>query len=423
MIQRKDKPRLRAYGRPSHTEIAMKTTSRQRRAYQGPTILSLGFRPFFFGAGLWALVAMVLWVVVLATGWDIPGRFSGVDWHLHEFVFGYSSAVIAGFLLTAVPNWTGRMPVMGWPVAALAGLWLAGRATLLFSLYLPPLVAPVMDLSFIAALAVIIAREIIAGKNRRNLKVLVLLILIGLANGLFHYEAYTGTGYDGYGIRAGVALVIMLIMVVGGRIIPSFTRNWLMRQPMGRLPVPMGGFDNATMMLSGFALMLWVAFPESMATRPVAALAGMLNLVRLSRWAGDRSFREPLLAILHIGFFFVPYGFLTIAAGDFLPGWFRASQIPHAWTAGAIGLMTLAMLTRTSLGHSGRPLKATKTVTAIYALVLLGVLTRIAGEFLPDIAWLLHAAATFWILGFGVFSAYFIPVFFKPRVQKTPNLR
>ncbi len=401
----------------------MKTTTQQRRAYKGPVIFSLGFRPFFFGAGLWATLAMVLWVAFLAAGVDIPSRLSGVDWHLHEFVFGYTSAVIAGFLLTAVPNWTGRMPVMGFSVAALAGLWLAGRVALLVSVYLPPLVAPIIDLSFIAVLALIIAREIIAGKNWRNLKVLIILALIGAANGLFYYEAATTAGFDGTGIRAGVALIVMLIMVIGGRIIPSFTRNWLMRQPKGRLPAPMDNFDKATMGASALALALWVIMPESIATRPMAALAGLLNLVRLARWAGHRTLAEPLVTILHIGFFFIPYGFLTIAAGDLLPGWSRASQIPHAFTAGAIGLVTLAMLTRTSLGHSGRPLAASKTVTAIYALVLLGVLTRIAGEFLPDVEPLLHAAATFWILGFGLFSLGFIPIFFKPRVQKTPNLR
>ncbi len=401
----------------------MKTTSQQRRAYTGPIIFSLGFRPFFFGAGLWAAVAMAIWAVSLAVGQDVPSRLSGVDWHLHEFVFGYTSAVIAGFLLTAVPNWTGRMPVMGWPVAALAGLWLAGRVGLLLSAYLPPLLAPLIDLSFIAILALIIAREIIAGKNWRNLKILIILALIGGANGAFHYEAYTTAGFDGYGIRAGVALIIMLIMVVGGRIIPSFTRNWLMRQPKGRLPAAMDGFDKAALVLSGAALLLWVALPEFAATRPVAALAGSLNFIRLFRWAGWRTVREPLVVILHIGFFFIPLGFLTIAAGELLPGWHRASQIPHAFSAGAIGLVTLAMLTRTSLGHSGRPLTANKTVASIYTLVLLGVLTRIAGEFLPDVEPLLHAAATFWILGFGLFAVSFVPIFFKPRVKKVPNLR
>ena len=400
----------------------MKSTMQKRRAYQGPVFFSIGFRPFFFGAGLWAAVAMLLWVFFLAAGFDIPSRMSGVDWHLHEFVFGYTSAVIAGFLLTAVPNWTGRMPVVGMPVAALAALWLAGRLALLFSVYLPPLVAPLIDLSFIAVLALLIGREIVTGKNWRNLKVLIILSLIGTANAVFHYEAYTSAGFDGYGIRTGVALIVLLIMVVGGRIIPSFTRNWLIRRGPGRLPTPFNSFDKAALGVSAAALLLWAFLPELAATRPLAALAALLQFARLARWAGWRTLRDPLVTILHIGYFFIPYGFLTIALGDSLPGWSRASQIPHAWSAGAIGLVTLAMLTRTSLGHSGRPLAATKAITGIYALVFLGVLTRIAGGFLPDVEPLLHAAATFWVLGFALFAAYYAPIFFKPRVQSVPRL-
>ena len=159
---------------------------------------------------------------------------------------------------------------------------------------------------------------------------LIILALIGFANVVFHIEAATTAGFDGYGIRIGVALIIMLIMVVGGRIIPSFTRNWLVRQPAGRLPAPMSRFDKAVMVVSGGALLLWALLPEFAATRPMAALAGLLNLGRLYRWVGLRTLSEPLLAILHIGYFFIPYGFLTIALGDLLPGWNRASQIPHA---------------------------------------------------------------------------------------------
>jgi len=400
----------------------MKSTPEQPRVYTGPVFFSNGFRPFFFGAGLWAATAMALWVFFLATGQDVPSHFSATDWHLHEFVFGYSTGVIAGFLLAAVPNWTGRAPIAGWPVAALATLWFAGRIALLFSAHLPPLLAATIDASFVAVLALVIGREIITAKNWRNLKVLIILALIGAANIMFHYEALTTAGYDGYGIRAGVALIIMLIMVVGGRIIPAFTHNWLAHQPNGRRPVPLNWFDKATMAVSAGALLLWVTVPDSAAMRPMAALSAALNFLRLSRWAGERTIKEPLLAILHIGFAFIPYGFLTIAVGNLLPGWSRASQIPHAFTAGAIGLVTLAMLTRTSLGHSGRPLAATKTVSLIYALVLLGVLTRIASEYLPDVEPLLHAAATFWVLGFGLFTQSFLPIFFKPRLLKTPNL-
>ena len=393
----------------------MKTTSEKRRAYTGPAIFSLGFRPFFFGAALWAALAMTLWIMVVAAEVDLPSRFSPVDWHLHEFVFGYTTAVIAGFLMTAVPNWTGRMPVMGWPVAALAALWLAGRLAILFSAYLPVLVAPIVDVSFLVALGLVIGREIIAGKNWRNLKVFIILILILAANVLFHVEAATTAGFDGYGIRMAVAMIVFLIILVGGRIIPSFTRNWLARRPPGRLPTAFNNFDKAVMVLSAVALALWVVLPESLATRPLAAIAALAHFARLVRWAGWRTGAEPLLAVLHIGYLFIPTGFLMLSLGEWMPGWTRASQIPHAWTAGAIGVVTLAMLTRTSLGHSGRPLTATKAVTAIYAFVITSVLARLLAEFLPDYSLLLDIAGTFWILGFSGFVIYYTPILFKKR--------
>ncbi len=393
----------------------MKTTSEQRRAYTGPIFFSRGFRPFFFAAGLWAALAMVIWVLVMVAGMALPSRMSAVDWHLHEFVFGYTSAVIAGFLLTAVPNWTGRMPVLGWKLAGLAALWLAGRVVVLFSAYLPVLLAPLVGISFIAVLALVIGREIVAGKNWRNLKVLIILLLLGLANAVFYIEAYLGAGFDGYGIRAGVALIMLLIMVVGGRIIPSFTRNWLVRQRPGRLPVAFNGFDRLVMVVSAAALLLWVFWPEPVVVRPLAGLAALLNFARLARWAGWRTAAEPLLAILHIGYFFIPYGFLTVALGTWLPGIARAGQIPHAWSAGAIGLVTLAMLTRTSLGQTGRPLRATAAITAIYLAVFLAVVLRILGEFRPDLPVFLQAAGLFWILGFAGFVLYYTPIFFRPR--------
>ena len=400
----------------------MKTTSEKRRAYSGPAIFSLGFRPFFFGAALWAAFAMTLWIVVMAGGIALPSRMSAVDWHLHEFVFGYTTAVIAGFLLTAVPNWTGRLPVVGLPVAALAGLWLAGRIAILFSAFLPVLVAPIIDISFLVVLGIVIGREIITGKNWRNLKVFVILILLLAANIVFHIEAATSAGLDGYGIRMAVALIVFLIALMGGRIIPSFTRNWLARRPKGRLPTAFNNFDMAVMTLSAVALALWVVVPENSAIRPLAALAALAHTARLARWAGWRTFAEPLLTVLHFGYLFIPTGFLMLALGEWMPGWARASQIPHAWTAGAIGLVTLAMLTRTSLGHSGRPLAATKAITGIYASVIIAVLARILAEFMPDIGILLHISGFFWIIGFAGFVVYYAPILFRPKPGRQAGL-
>ena len=386
----------------------MSTTSEQRRAYKGPILFSHGFRIFFLLAGFWAAFAMTLWVVFLASGQTIPSRMMGADWHMHEMVFGYSTVVIAGFLLTAVPNWTGRMPVLGWPVVGMSALWLAGRGTIFVSAWLPAVIAPLVDVSFLVVLAAVLAREIIAGKNWRNLKVLGVVSLLTIANVIFHIEALSGTAFGGYGIRLGVGTVVLLIVLIGGRIIPSFTRNWLVRQGPGRLPTPGNRFDLITVGLTSATLLAWVISPEFIGTRALSALAAVLNVVRLSRWAGWRTMAEPLTIILHVGYAFIPVGFLMLAIGD-------GAQIPHAWMVGVIGVMTIAMMTRVSLGHSGRPMSSTRAIKGVYVAVIAAALLRITAEFLPGVSSLLYASATAWILGFGAFVVVYYPIWTKPR--------
>ena len=200
-----------------------------RRAYSGPALLSFGFRPFFLGAGLWSVAGMLLWLAVYAGDVTLPTAFIPRDWHVHEMLYGYVPAVVAGFLLTAIPNWTGRLPVSGLPLAALAGLWLAGRIAIAVSAAIGPILAAVIDVAFLATFAAVALREIVAGRNWRNLRVLaVLAVLIG-GNVLFHLEAIRDGAAD-YGIRVGLAGAVGLIMLVGGRIVPSFTRNWLARR-------------------------------------------------------------------------------------------------------------------------------------------------------------------------------------------------
>lgn len=392
----------------------MQNSSQRRRAYNGPVFYSHGFRSFFMFAGVWAWLAMLVWVLFLSIGHAIPSRMEGVDWHMHEMVFGYSSAVIAGFLLTAVPNWTGRMPIIGWPTAALSGLWLLGRAAIFFSAHLPPLIAPVIDSSFLIVLAVVLAREIMAGKNWRNMKVLVVLSVLALANILFHVEVAMGGAFGGYGIRLGVGTVIFLISLIGGRVIPSFTRNWMARRGPGRLPVPFNRFDKVVLAVTGLTLLVWVAFPDAVALRILALLAGIFHLVRLWRWVGWRSFAEPLVLVLHVAYFFIPLGFVMLSLGDALP-W--TARVPHAWVAGAVGMVTLAMMTRASLGHSGRPLAATWRISMIYILVALAALTRIVAELLPWDDTLLIASGVTWIAGFAWYTVVYFPILTKPRLK------
>lgn len=390
------------------------TTAERRRARQGPAILALGFRPFFLAGAVWAALAMLAWLLVLTGRLALPVAMGPVDWHVHAFLYGYLPAIVAGFLLTAVPNWTGRLPVTGWPLLALVSLWLAGRLAVLAGLWLGPLTIAIIDLAFLASFAVVVARELIAGANKRNLPVLLLLTLLLIGNAVFHLEVALA-GNAVIGTRLGITGAIMLIMLIGGRIVPSFTRNWLAKRGSGRLPAPMGPLDGVAIAVAGLALMSWMVEPMTPLTALLALVAGVLQLVRLGRWAGDRTLAEPLVLILHLGYAFVPLGFLLVAGAFFLPDAIQPVAAIHAWTAGAIGTMSLAVMTRASLGHSGRPLTADGWTQAIYVLILGAALARIlAGTALP-LPGLQYLAASLWILAFGTFVLAYWPILTKPR--------
>jgi uncharacterized protein involved in response to NO len=353
---------------------------------------------------------MAAWIAMLS-GWaGLPIRFALVDWHAHEMLFGYLPAAVAAFLLTAVPNWTGRLPILGRPLAALVALWLCGRIAVACAALSPSVVAATIDVGFLAALVFVIAREVIAGRNWRNLKVLGLVAALGVANALFHFEAAHGEGATGLGARLGVAAAIMLIVVVGGRITPSFTRNWLAKQKMrGAEPASFGRFDTVAMIVSLVALTLWAALPDTAGAAAACGLAGFFNAARLARWAGWRTAREPLVWVMHAGFAFASLGFLLIAAAWLWSDVFDARAAQHAFTAGAIGVMTLAVMTRASLGHTGRDLHAGPAIAFIYVCAILAALARVASGLAQSPAWLLHAAGGLWIAAFAGFVVIFAP--------------
>lgn len=377
------------------------------RAWRGPVLFTFGFRPFFFGAGLWATVAMAVWIAMLSGQPVLPIAFDPVSWHTHEFLFGYAGAVIAGFLLTAVPNWTGRLPIVGWPLAGLFALWCVGRLAMAVSFLLSPVAVAVADLALPLVLAAALAREIVVGRNWRNLGVLGLLGLFALANAMFHCEAARGDfAARGAGLRLGLAATVMLIALIGGRIVPSFTRNWLVRNNPGRLPVPPGRvFDRIALAGLLLALAAWTWAPDAPATAIMLALAGGLHLVRLARWAGDRTLREPLLWVLHLGYAFVPLGALAMAAARIMPALATNAAAQHLWMAGAIGMMTLAVMTRATRGHTGRELSAGPDTAALYVALLVAVIARLAsGMWLPAGHALHVVAGLAWIAAFGGFT-------------------
>jgi uncharacterized protein involved in response to NO len=395
----------------------MTSTADQMRAWTGPALLTYGFRPFFLGAAVWAVFAMALWVPILSGLVVLPTAFDPVSWHAHEFLFGYLSAVVAGFLLTAVPNWTGRLPIVGWPLGALAALWVAGRVAVATSVALPPAAVAAIDLAFPLALAAAIGREIVAGRNWRNLIVLGMLAVFALGNGLFHWEAARGAyAAQGHGLRLGLAAALMMIAVIGGRIVPSFTRNWLVRRGPGRLPVPpMQRFDRVALLALLTALVLWVAMPFSLFTGAALLAAGVLHLARLARWAGHRVLTEPLVAVLHACYAFLPLGALAVGAEIIAPGRLGVAAAQHLWMGGAIGLMTLAVMTRATLGHTGKALAAGPGTVGIYAALVAAVLGRFAAGLWSGYAASLHAASgVLWIAAFGGFAVVYGRLLLRP---------
>lgn len=383
------------------------------RPTSGPALFSYGFRPFFLLGAIQAGLAMLLWVPAYLGAIALPTALSPLDWHVHEMLYGFVPAVATGFLLTAIPNWTGRLPLQGAPLAGLVVAWLAGRIAVAASATIGWQAAMAVDVLFLALVAAACAREIVAGRNWRNLKVLAPLALLGVGNAVFHLEAGLA-GAAAYGPRLGIAATILLVMLIGGRIVPSFTRNWLARENPGRLPAPFGRVDAVSLIVAVGALALWIAAPEAAVTGAALIVAGLGQAARLARWAGDRTAREPLVAILHVAYAFVPLGFLLVGLAAF--GLVLPSAGIHAWTGGAVGAMTLAVMTRATRGHTGRPLVADIATASLYGLVIAGASARIAASLAPGHAVaLLHLGGAAFAAAFLGFALVYGPLLVRPR--------
>lgn len=385
-------------------------------------LLSRGFRPFFLGAALWAAIALILWLAMLTTGLALPSRFGPLEWHIHEMLFGFVLAAVAGFLLTAIPEWTGRAPVSGTQLGLLWGLWLLGRVDTLFCAFIPLWLAIAVDMAFPAALAAVVTREIIASGQRANRPIVVPIIVLMLAQLLMDLGSEAGVGnLSAYGWRLGLAAILILISVIGGRLVPAFTRNWLMRRGQERVPPAAALIDRAALGLLHTALLVWVFFPEARATGVLLLVAAAANLWRLSRWRGAATRAEPLLLVLHVGYAWLVGGVaaLGLAIGD--PA-FPLSAAIHALTVGAIGTMIVAVMTRATRGHTGAALSADRATALIYVLIGLAAAARITAGFTAQthIYWLL-AAGVLWIGAFGLFLVRYAPLLFRPHHKGVPR--
>jgi uncharacterized protein involved in response to NO len=386
------------------------------REWAGPGLLSAGFRPFFLGSALWAAAAIPLWLAVYARSAPLPTILQPAVWHAHEMVFGFAAATVAGFMLTAIPNWTGRMPLQGWPLAILVLLWAVGRVGVLLSAVIGAGTAAVLDLSFPAAFLGVVAREIIAGRNWRNLPMVAALASLLLANALVHLQAIGIAATAMIGNRWGIATLLMLISFVGGRIIPSFTRNWLARnRPAVRSPAQFSGLDRAALATTVVTLSAWTIAPDSIVASWLCLVAGIAHGVRLARWRGLATVHEPLLWILHLGYGWLAFGFVLIGVNAY-PFWLPETTAMHALTVGAIGTTTLAVMTQATLGHTGRMVTAGPRTTTIYALVTLAAIGRLVAplmstQYVP----VLFLSGAAWSGAYGLFVVLYLQPLVGPR--------
>jgi len=372
--------------------------------------LSRGFRPFFLAAGLWSFFAMAFWIASINLDFSLPGQILPTYWHAHEMIFGYVAAVIVGFLLTAIPNWTGRLPVKGPPLAGLALVWLAGRLALLLSSFLPLWLVALVDVAFLWLVVLLILREILAGKNKRNLPVVAIVSALALANTLFHLDRLSMIDAGSLSLRLGTSAVLVLITLIGGRVVPSFTRNWLAKRGEKNLPTQANRFDLAAIFVTILSLVSWTVLEEGAMTGALLVVAGILNFVRLVRWGAQKTLAEAMVWIMHLAYAWLALGMLLLGLAQFLDVLTFNSGL-HALTTGAIGTMTLGIMTRATLGHCGRELTADRATITIYLVITLAALCRvILPEFSDWAAFAYGASGFLWLAGFAIFVWHYGPM-------------
>ncbi|GJL65228.1 MAG: short-chain dehydrogenase [Nitrospirales bacterium] len=385
--------------------------------YHGTALWSYGFRPFFLLTALFAGLAIPAWALILSSATDIEFFYPSRDWHVHEMVFGFLPCVITGFLLTAIPNWTDRPPITGLLLMLLVAVWLLGRIAI-STPWLPPFLAVMTDTAFLILVAGIVWVEIVTAHAWNRLPIGIIISLYASANILFHVLALRQTDTD-LAARMALALMMMLLTLIGGRITPSFTEDFFDQHGSSNRPAAFSYVDRVSIALVGIAALAWIITPESLGTGTALVLAGLANGIRLVRWQGWGTWPEPLVSILHIGYAWLAISLLTLGVSTLGIGLLIEDAL-HALTTGAIGVMTLAVMSRASLGHTGRPKQANAVTVLIYLLVNLGAILRVFGPSLhvPE-PLLFTVAAACWSGAYAVFAIAYGPILLKPSLDET----
>ena len=387
---------------------------------------SYGFRPFFLGAAVYAALVMAVWlawIAAAATGWSqswLPVAGSAFSWHAHEMVFGFSAAAIGGFLLTAVPNWTGALPLSGPPLIILFVVWAVGRVAMGLSAILPYPLVVALDVAFLPILGAFAARQLFTRIAARNLIFLVIVAALTLCNIIFHL------GNAGYlaadplaAIRTSILIVVVMIAVIGGRIIPAFTHNWLNgKQTSERMPLRIPWLEKAAPASLVVFVVLDAAGLPDVLLGTVALIAAVANGARLVLWRGVATRTEPIVLVLHIGYAWIVIG-LAVSALAAFTGTIPSAIVTHAFGTGAIGTMIIAVMSRASLGHTGRRIIAPQSIVWAYHLITIAAVLRIGAPFVPSELYTvaLTTAALAWIGAFVLFTKVYASILTTPRVH------
>ena len=382
--------------------------------------LSYGFRPFFLGAALFAGVAVPAWVLIVTGVSGSNFLYAPREWHVHEMLFGFLPAVITGFLLTAIPNWTGRAPLKGIPLLSLWLLWLAGRLLLAWP-WFGPLAAAIVDGMFLVVLTAFVWREIAVGGTRSQAPIGVVISLYACANILFHVMALHGATAD-LPARMALGLIMLLLTMIGGRVTPNFTREFLAQERIDPARVaPFSRVDGLSIVLVVAAAIAWIVQPESVVAGGALVAAGLINLFRLTRWSGWLAWREPLVWILSVGYGWLVLSLLALG-GVILGIGLPTGNAVHVLSSGAVGTMTLAVMTRASLGHTGRTRHAGPVTVLIYMLANLGAILRVFAPS-PDAptavtTLILGLAAAGWSGAYVLFALTYGPYLVRPSLDE-----
>ncbi len=379
-------------------------------------IFSYAFRPFFLLSALFSILAITAWVMTLRGA----GFASFTQWwHGHEMLVGFALAAVAGFSLTAVANWTGRPALKDAALAWLVICWLAGRFAMALAGVLTPTLVALLDMLFPVLLCILLAGEIFGGRSTRNYPLVAIMVTFIALNGLYHLGTnQLVAGGDRLAVYLLIHTILALVVIIAGRIVPVFTGNWLRAQGQTRLPVSSNGVDRAALSLTVLVGLAVSFFPQHAVTGVLALLAALVHTIRLSRWRGFATTTNPLLFVLHVAYAWLPVGYALLVCSVF--GWFLSPTAAlHALTMGAIGGMVLAVITRVSLGHTGRGLKAARLTVFAYWLFMLAVLIRVLGA-LPGKGYLLmiELSALGWVLAFLIFLWVYWPILTTQRTQK-----